>query len=114
MVAGIFRQNRAIAKPCRWAWTGKISLLAARRKPLYTSPRFASRMLRALRLAVQDAALSRRKHGFDSRRARQKWLTRSQANVRSRVNSPKTVRYYQFPVLGMDAHGSLGGKAAPF
>ena len=26
---------------------------------------------RALRLAVQDAALSRRKHGFDSRRARQ-------------------------------------------
>jgi hypothetical protein len=25
---------------------------------------------RALRLAVQDAALSRRKHGFDSRRAR--------------------------------------------
>jgi hypothetical protein len=29
------------------------------------------RAVRALRLAVQDAALSRRKHGFDSRRARQ-------------------------------------------
>jgi hypothetical protein len=28
-------------------------------------------VVRALRLAVQDAALSRRKHGFDSRRARQ-------------------------------------------
>ena len=36
------------------------------REGLYMSPR-----LRALRLAVQDAALSRRKHGFDSRRARQ-------------------------------------------
>jgi hypothetical protein len=32
------------------------------------SPR--PRQARALRLAVQDAALSRRKHGFDSRRAR--------------------------------------------
>ena len=30
------------------------------------------RALRALRLAAQDAALSRRKHGFDSRRARQR------------------------------------------
>src|SRR5689334_24997097 len=37
---------------------------------LYTSRRFPN--ARALRLAVQDVALSRRKHGFDSRRARQK------------------------------------------
>src|SRR5208282_3589287 len=34
-------------------------------------PQRRSRVVRALRLAVQDAALSRRKHGFDSRRARQ-------------------------------------------
>jgi hypothetical protein len=51
---------------------GAPSHLAACGKPPYTS-----RRSRALRLAVQDAALSRRKHGFDSRRARQtfQWLS---------------------------------------
>jgi hypothetical protein len=36
----------------------------------------------ALRLAVQDIALSRRKHGFDSRRARQlfQWLSCNNQN----------------------------------
>src|SRR5437867_3917970 len=42
-------------------------LLAALPKALYISP-----LSRALRLAVQDIALSRRKHGFESRRARQR------------------------------------------
>jgi hypothetical protein len=42
-------------------------LLAAPPKCLYISPRSS-----ALRLAVQDVALSRRKHGFESRRARQR------------------------------------------
>jgi hypothetical protein len=45
---------------------------------LFISPRLVARLVRAwlcaLRLAVQDAALSRRKHGFDSRRARQSML----------------------------------------
>src|SRR5712692_11666310 len=40
---------------------------------------------RALRLAVQDTALSRLKHGFDSRRARQiyQWLSRNLAEIDS-------------------------------
>ena len=37
---------------------------------LVNSVGFHAVPLRALRLAVQDIALSRRKHGFDSRRAR--------------------------------------------
>jgi integrase len=49
------------------------SLLAALRKGLYMSRALRDIALAycALRLAVQDIALSRRKHGFDSRRARQ-------------------------------------------
>jgi hypothetical protein len=38
--------------------------------PLYVAAPDRPQRHRALRLAVQDAALSRRKHGFDSRRAR--------------------------------------------
>jgi hypothetical protein len=60
-------------------------VLAAPRKAPYTSPR-----LSALRLAVQDAALSRRKHGFDSRRARQlnQWVTPFGQRL-----GPKSVQY---------------------
>src|SRR5262245_20773575 len=50
--------------------------LAAPRKRLYMFAAPGHRPSRALRLAVQDAALSRLKHGFDSRRARhrdQRW-----------------------------------------
>ena len=58
------RRTHSGSEPGRRAFDG-LGLLPVG-KALYTSPR-----LRALRLAVQDAALSRRKHGFDSRRARQ-------------------------------------------
>src|SRR5262249_27368675 len=52
-----------------------VCLVAAWGKGLYMSPALCigiRRYICALRLAVQDIALSRRKHGFDSRRARQK------------------------------------------
>lgn len=42
-----------------------------RRLPVQSKLSISRAPLRALRLAAQDAALSRRKHGFDSRRARQ-------------------------------------------
>ena len=49
------------------------SSVLADSRPLYCCPAkrlYISPASSALRLAVQDAALSRRKHGFDSRRAR--------------------------------------------
>jgi hypothetical protein len=54
--------------------------LAWAQQRTYISPR--PRQARALRLAVQDAALSRRKHGFDSRRARH-FRTPCEASSRS-------------------------------
>jgi catechol 2,3-dioxygenase-like lactoylglutathione lyase family enzyme len=67
---GLDAQYRALVKrprrprlACRLRQTSLYVSLFARRAYL--------RALGALRLAVQDIALSRRKHGFDSRRARQ-------------------------------------------
>ena len=56
-----------------------VCLVAAWGKGLYMSPALCigiRRYICALRLAVQDIALSRRKHGFDPRWARQtnRWL----------------------------------------
>jgi hypothetical protein len=68
-------RNGRFPVACRW-----------RRTPLYlAAPPRPRREASALRLAVQDAALSRRKHGFDSRRARQPHFT---CNLSGRGNCP--------------------------
>ena len=70
----------AMGLDAQYRANGEASAPPAACLPAYGKPLYISRSLhaapicarlRALRLAVQDAALSRRKHGFDSRRARQ-------------------------------------------
>jgi hypothetical protein len=72
------------------------------------------RALRALRLAVQDIALSRRKHGFESRRARQgdQALSRHRpAGVQQVTNKRLLIRFALCPV-SLRAAGRKNAGAA--
>ena len=78
VLAPVRRKRRPRRAPCRNRQT---SLYVA------PSPQRRLRVVRALRLAVQDAALSRRKHGFESRRARQRIQWDSKLGVRRCLSS---------------------------
>ena len=86
-------------------------LLAARGKALYISPLIRGRFVRALRLAVQDAALSRRKHGFDSRRARQYGVIRGRRTPQ--LSAPPAPRTRSADNVMSSGRGGCGVGCSP-